>query len=89
MGCGIFSKGVTSFLLHVLVVKGKNKPPYRGGGRGDGCPFLPPSPTVSQLGRLSGQCTEAGGLGPAGCLKEGCNTCHQAWEWKVDSLFRE
>lgn len=30
-----------------------------------------------QLGKLSGQCAEAGALGPAWCLKESCNTCHQ------------
>lgn len=33
--------GVTLFLLHVLVVKRKNKPFYPGRGRGGVSPFLP------------------------------------------------
>lgn len=57
-------------LICIFIVKGKNEPPYPGGGR-DESPF----PPCSQLGRLSGKCAGAGRLGPVVFLKECCNGC--------------
>lgn len=63
VGCKIFSKGLTLFLLLVIVVEGKNQPPYPGEA---GEMVLPSFPVVLQLDRLSGQCPEAGGEGLPG-----------------------
>jgi len=91
MGCGVFSKGVTVFLLHVLVVKRKVSHLMLGAAGEMGLPtslpsslasflppFLPSFHPLLQPDWLSEQCAEAGALGPAGCLKEGCSTAHQA-----------
>lgn len=58
VGCKIISKGLALFLLLVVVVKGKNQPPYPGEA---GEMVFPSFPVVLQLDMLSGQCPEAGG----------------------------
>lgn len=59
------------------VVKEENEPLYPKIGQGDVFP-----PTVSQLGRLSGECAEAEHLGPVVYLKECCKACHQKQSWE-------